>query len=82
VKLNANRRVSGTLRGYDQFMNIVLDDAVEASAPEQNMGMVVIRGNSVLLLEPLEPIVSRYVPFTGSAIPPPVSSGPAGAVPQ
>ena len=25
VKINANRRVTGVLRGYDQFMNIVLD---------------------------------------------------------
>jgi hypothetical protein len=25
IKLNANRRVSGVLRGYDQFMNMVGD---------------------------------------------------------
>jgi len=25
VKLNANRSVTGVLRGYDQFMNVVLD---------------------------------------------------------
>ena len=30
----------GTLRGYDQFMNIVLDDAVE-EATSARIGMVV-----------------------------------------
>ena len=29
VKLNANRHVTGVLRGFDQFMNIVLENAVE-----------------------------------------------------
>ena len=36
----------GVLRGYDQFMNIVLDNTVEIVSPtEKNeIGMVVIRG--------------------------------------
>jgi small nuclear ribonucleoprotein G len=29
IKLNAGRQVTGTLRGFDHFMNLVLDDAVE-----------------------------------------------------
>ena len=29
IQLNAKRTVVGTLRGYDAFMNIVLDDAYE-----------------------------------------------------
>lgn len=43
LQLNGNRRVTGVLRGYDPFMNIVLDDAVEeVSATEKNhIGMVV-----------------------------------------
>ena len=55
IKLNGNRSVSGLLRGFDQFMNIVLDETVEAtSAGEKNeLGMVVIRGNSVLNVEVL-----------------------------
>ncbi|CAN8066303.1 unnamed protein product [Agarophyton chilense] len=53
--LNANRKVEGTLRGYDQFMNIVLDDCVEITTDGQrrNMGMSVIRGNSILTMETL-----------------------------
>jgi len=59
LQLNANRKISGVLRGYDAFMNIVLDEAVEeASATERRpIGMVVrikfskfLFVNSVLLL--------------------------------
>ncbi|CAK8985319.1 unnamed protein product [Durusdinium trenchii] len=48
LKLTANRHVVGVLRGYDQFMNIVLDNTVEIVSPtEKNeIGMVVIRGPS------------------------------------
>jgi small nuclear ribonucleoprotein G len=53
VKLNGNRKVTGTLRGFDQFLNIVLDESVDGTTKE-SMGMVVIRGNSILLLEPME----------------------------
>lgn len=29
LHLNANRRVTGVLRGFDPFMNLVMDEAVE-----------------------------------------------------
>lgn len=53
VHLNKSRKVSGTLRGYDQFMNIVLDGASEDGAPanQNSIGMVVIRGNSIVQFE-------------------------------
>jgi len=56
VKINGSRRVIGVLRGFDQYMNIVLDDAYEeVSQTERNaIGMVVLRGNAVILIEPLE----------------------------
>lgn len=42
LHLNKNRKVAGTLRGYDQFMNIVLGDAVEEGSSGSNfIGMVV-----------------------------------------
>ncbi|KAM3200866.1 putative small nuclear ribonucleoprotein G isoform X1 [Capsicum annuum] len=57
VKLNANRLVTGTLRGFDQFMNLVIDNTVEVNGNEKNeIGMVVIRGNSVVTIEALEPV--------------------------
>lgn len=56
LKLNGNRKVTGTLRGFDPFMNLVVDDSVEEtkSGERRNIGMVVIRGNSVVLLESQE----------------------------
>ncbi|CAN6439210.1 unnamed protein product [Victoria cruziana] len=57
IKLNANRVVVGTLRGFDQFMNLVVDNTVEVNGNEKNeIGMVVIRGNSVVMIEALEPV--------------------------
>jgi small nuclear ribonucleoprotein G len=43
VQLNGNRKVIGILRGYDVFLNIVLDEAVEekAGGERQRLGMVV-----------------------------------------
>ncbi|KAJ3675354.1 hypothetical protein LUZ60_004396 [Juncus effusus] len=57
IKLNANRVIVGTLRGFDQFMNLVVDNTVEVNGNERNeIGMVVLRGNSVVMIEALEPI--------------------------
>jgi len=53
VALNANRQVTGVLRGFDQFMNIVLDNTVDEKA-HTDIGMVVIRGNSIVTVEVLE----------------------------
>ncbi|MCJ1300708.1 Serine/threonine-protein kinase smg1 [Hypocenomyce scalaris] len=58
VQLNGSRKVIGVLRGYDVFLNVVLDEAVEekAGGEKVRIGMVVIRGNSVVMLEALERI--------------------------
>ncbi|OHF01639.1 LSM domain-containing protein [Colletotrichum orchidophilum] len=58
VQLNGSRKVIGVLRGYDVFLNIVLDEAVEEKegGEKVRIGMVVIRGNSVVMLEALERI--------------------------
>ncbi|QPC66477.1 hypothetical protein HYE67_008708 [Fusarium culmorum] len=58
VQLNGSRKVIGVLRGYDVFLNIVLDEAVEEkdNGEKVRIGMVVIRGNSVVMLEALERI--------------------------
>ncbi|CAH0599202.1 small nuclear ribonucleoprotein G [Anticarsia gemmatalis] len=58
IKLNAGRAVTGVLRGFDPFMNLVLDESVEECKDGQrnNIGMVVIRGNSIVMLESLDRI--------------------------
>ncbi|CAK5125842.1 unnamed protein product [Meloidogyne enterolobii] len=58
IKLNGNRNVSGVLRGFDPFMNIVVEDCIEhmKTGESQSIGMVVIRGNSIVIMEPMERI--------------------------
>lgn len=53
VGLNGNRNLEGILRGYDQFMNIVIDECVEikADGSRRPLGMTVVRGNSILTME-------------------------------
>eukprot|EP00934_Nitzschia_sp_Nitz4_P001326 Nitzschia sp. Nitz4//scaffold116_size91068//64167//64501//NITZ4_004963-RA/size91068-augustus-gene-0.28-mRNA-1//-1//CDS//3329533593//1326//frame0 len=51
--LNGNRKLIGTLRGYDAFLNVVLEDA-EQSEDGTYLGQVVIRGNSIVQFEALE----------------------------
>merc|ERR1711935_435151 len=58
IKVNGGRKVEGILRGFDPFMNLVVDDAIEyrKDSSSHPMGMCVIRGNSVLMIEALERI--------------------------
>ncbi len=55
VSINSDRTIEGTLRGYDQFMNIVLDNCLEQkpSGEPRKIGMSLIRGNSIVSLEVL-----------------------------
>jgi small nuclear ribonucleoprotein G len=63
IRMNASRRIVGVLRGYDQFMNLVLED-VEEIIPNQDqtkqeripLGTIMMRGNSVVLWECLDKI--------------------------
>ena len=53
VKLNGGRVVTGVLRGFDPYMNIVLDDAMEerTSSEKYNIGMVVSVSMSRVCME-------------------------------
>ena len=53
LKINGGRQVEGVLRGYDPFMNLVLDEGTEVAKTGQRteIGMVVIRGNSVVMID-------------------------------
>nr|CAD7426476.1 unnamed protein product [Timema monikensis] len=56
LKLNGGRHVVGILRGFDPFMNLVVDETIEncKDGTQNNVGMVVIRGNSIIMLEALD----------------------------
>ena len=51
--LNGRRKTEGTLTGFDNMMNLVLEDTVEVTkeGQQKNMGQVVIRGKSVEMLQ-------------------------------
>ena len=50
IKLNGNRSVCGRLSGFDVFMNLTLEEAEEvvSSAESHPIGMIVLRGSSVI----------------------------------
>jgi len=53
LRINGGRNVEGTLCGFDPFMNLVLDNTTEFTKQggRNDIGMVVIRGNSVVMIE-------------------------------
>ena len=58
IRINADRRIVGVLRGYDQFINLVLEDCNEINKIQEKnpIGTVMIRGNSIVLWECLDKI--------------------------
>ncbi|WWC59795.1 uncharacterized protein I303_102357 [Kwoniella dejecticola CBS 10117] len=56
LNLQGGRQVSGVLRGFDMFLNLVVDQAHEELGGGQRKpcGMIVIRGNSVSSMELLD----------------------------
>lgn len=58
LSLNGNRKVVGQLRGYDAFLNVVLEDAVTETTggATENIGTIVIRGNSIIQFESVDRI--------------------------
>ncbi|AQK46466.1 LSM7-like [Zea mays] len=55
VKLTGGRQVTGTLKGYDQLLNLVLDEAVENERGKtRQLGLIVCRGTAVMLVSPTD----------------------------
>lgn len=54
ILTDGDRKITGVLKGYDVFLNITLMDAIETlSLDKMSLGLAVIRGNSIVLLEAL-----------------------------
>ena len=66
LRINGERRIAGILKGYDQFMNIVLDEAIEITQKKdannkkedvkRQLGTLVIRGSSIVLWENIDKV--------------------------
>ncbi len=53
VKLKGDRELRGRLRGYDQHLNLLLDDAEDLTDGKPvELGTVILRGDNVILLSP------------------------------
>ncbi|TKA81033.1 hypothetical protein B0A55_02488 [Friedmanniomyces simplex] len=60
VKFNGGREVTGMLKGYDQLMNLVLDNVKEITKDEEgttssrSLGLLVARGTLLVLISPVD----------------------------
>ncbi len=51
--LKDNRTLKGTLVGYDDYMNMVLEDTEETQGDQvRRIGTVILRGNNVVTIVP------------------------------
>ncbi|GAB5369348.1 hypothetical protein AAMO2058_001397100 [Amorphochlora amoebiformis] len=74
VKFTGGREVVGILKGYDQLVNVVLDDTEEylrdpvdpykVTNKTRALGLTVIRGTSILLISPVDGTKEIPNPFT------------------
>ena len=56
VKLKGDRELRGRLRGYDQHLNLILENAEDLTdGTPQELGTVILRGDNVILLSPSKP---------------------------
>ncbi len=54
VRLKGGRSLRGKLQGFDQHMNLVLEEAEDISDTNstQNLGTLIVRGDNVIILSP------------------------------
>lgn len=73
VKFAGGREAAGVLKGFDPLLNLVLDDTIEyvrdpdepykIAEDTRNLGLVVCRGTSVVLICPQDGMESIQNPF-------------------
>ena len=54
IKLKGNKTIRGNLLGFDQHMNLLLDQAEEipSEGDSKNLGSIVVRGDNVIMISP------------------------------
>ncbi|TRM60030.1 hypothetical protein BD626DRAFT_506232 [Schizophyllum amplum] len=71
VKFTGGREVTGLLKGYDQLLNLVLDEVTEEVVlPEgpltRTLGLAVLRGPTITLVSPVDGSEEIANPFTAA----------------
>jgi len=54
IKLKGNKTIRGNLLGFDQHMNLLLDQSEEvpSEGDSQSLGSIVVRGDNVVMISP------------------------------
>ena len=54
IKLKGNKTIRGNLLGFDQHMNLLLDQAEEipSEGDFKSLGSIVVRGDNVVMISP------------------------------
>ncbi|MHA1377679.1 MAG: LSM domain-containing protein [Candidatus Helarchaeota archaeon] len=56
IKLKGGRELRGKLRGFDQHMNLVLENTEEVVYGDEdtikNLGTIIVRGDNVIIISP------------------------------
>ncbi len=54
VKLKGNKTIRGSLLGFDQHMNLLLDQSEEipSEGESKSLGTIVVRGDNIVMISP------------------------------
>ena len=54
VKLKGGKGLRGRLKGFDQHLNLVLEETDDTTNPEstRKLGLIIVRGDNVVLISP------------------------------
>ena len=54
VRLKGGKSLRGRLKGFDQHLNLVLEETEDTTNPEnmKKLGLIIVRGDNVVLISP------------------------------
>ena len=57
IKMKGGKVIRGTLQGFDQHMNLLLEESEEIldEGKSNNLGTIVVRGDNVVIISPPPP---------------------------